>query len=193
MLRLAAQRFPKDAELHSGLARFLAENQLLDLALAESLRFEQTGASDTASAVALAVLENAVGAYEDAIRNAQAVVEQSGVPNAVKASAAGVAGLSYESIGDREQAIENLKLAIELAPTQENSYLALAYLYEKAQRFKEAVVIFERGRKQMPQSVHFLLPLGSNLVWAEQYQAAIEVLNELLPEAPDAGSVYAAG
>ena len=69
VLQTAAQRFPKDAELHSGLARFLAENQLLDLALAESLRFEQTGASDAASAIALAALENTVGAYDDAIRN----------------------------------------------------------------------------------------------------------------------------
>ena len=190
VLRLAAQRFPNDAELHSGLARFLAESHFLDLALAESLRFEQTGASDTASAVALAVLENGVGAYEDAIRNAQAVVEQSGVPNAVKASAAGVTGLSYESIGDREQAIKNLTLAIDLAPMQENSYLALAYLYEKGQRFKEAVAILERGRKQMPESVHFLLPLGSNLVWAEQYQAAVDVLNELLRKTPDAWEAY---
>src|SRR5437879_6678804 len=68
VLRLAAQRFPKDGELHSGLARFLAENDLLDLALAECLRFEQAGASDTPSTVALAALEHTVGAYEDAIR-----------------------------------------------------------------------------------------------------------------------------
>ena len=78
VLRRAAQRFPKNGELHSSLARFLAENQLLDLALAESLRFEQTGSSDTASAVALAVLENTVGAYEDAIRHAAAIEEQAG-------------------------------------------------------------------------------------------------------------------
>jgi tetratricopeptide (TPR) repeat protein len=190
VLRTAAQRFPKNAELHSGLARFLAESQLLDLALAESLRFEQTGASDTASAVALAVLENGAGAFEDAIRTAQAVEGQSGVSDAVKASAAGVAGLSYESIGEREQAIKHLTLAIELAPAQENSYLALAYLYEKAQRFKEAVAVLERGRKLMPESLHFLLPLGSNLVWAEQYQPAVDVLNELLQKAPDTVDAY---
>src|SRR5262249_29800075 len=56
VLRTAARRFPGNAELHSSLARFLAEKQLLDLALAESLRSEQTGASDAPSAVALAVL-----------------------------------------------------------------------------------------------------------------------------------------
>jgi tetratricopeptide (TPR) repeat protein len=111
------------------------------------------------------------------------------VADAFKASAAGVTGLSYESIGEREQAIKHLLLSIELAPTQESSYLALAYLYEKAQRFKEAVAVLKRGRKQMPES-HFMLPLGSNLVWAEQYQAAVEVLNELLRGAPDTGEAY---
>jgi Flp pilus assembly protein TadD len=94
VLRTAAQRFPKDGELHSGLARFLAENQLLDLALAESLRFQQTGSGDAASAVALAVLENTVGAYGDAIRNATNIEKQAGASDSVKASAAGVAGLS---------------------------------------------------------------------------------------------------
>src|SRR6266446_3509248 len=72
-LRSAAARFPRDGELHSGLARFLAEKQLLDLALAESLRAEQTGVIDNASAVALAVLENTVGAYHDAIQHAKGI------------------------------------------------------------------------------------------------------------------------
>ncbi|HMC59694.1 MAG TPA: tetratricopeptide repeat protein, partial [Candidatus Solibacter sp.] len=195
VLRTAAQRFPGEAELHSGLARFLAENQLLDLALAESLRFEQTGSSDTASVVALAVLENTVGAYGDAIRNATNIEKQADAPDPVKASAAGVAGLSYESMGRREEAVEHLKLAIQLAPPQENSYLALAFLYEKGQKFKEAVEVLQQGRSQIPAwsnfgSLNFLLPLGNNLVWAEQYQAGIGVLNQLILKAPDAAEAY---
>jgi len=189
-LRIAGQRFPKDADLHSGLARFLAENQLLDLALAESLRFEQTGASDAASTVALAVLENTVGAYQDAIRNGQAVEEQTRVANAVRASAAGVTGLSYEGIGEREQAIQHLKRAVELAPSQENSYLALADLYEKSRHFDEAVKVLERGREQVPQSINFLLPLGNNLVWMERYEDGIRVLNDLLQKQPATPEAY---
>ena len=190
VLRTAAQRFPQDGELHSGLARFLAENQLLDLALAESLRFERTGSHEPASAVALAVLENTVGAFHDAIRTAAPIEEQAGTPDSVKASAAGVAGLSYESIGRREEAIKHLSLAIQLAPAQENSYLALAYLHEKAARFKEAVEVLQEGRKQIPGTLNFLLPLGNNLVWAEQYQAGIDVLNELIRKAPDTAEAY---
>ena len=190
VLRRAAQRFPRNGELHSSLARFLAENQLLDLALAESLRFAQTGSSDTASVVALAVLENTVGAYDDAIFNAAAIEGQAGIEKSVRASAAGVAGLSYESIGRRDEAIKHLKLALELAPAQENSYLSLAFLYEKAQKFKEAVEVLQQGRKLIPGSLNFLLPLGNNLVWAEQYQAGIDVLNELIRRQPEAEEAY---
>jgi tetratricopeptide (TPR) repeat protein len=195
VLRTAAERFPGDADLHSGLARFLAENQLLDLALAESLRFEQTGSTDTGSAVALAALENTVGAYGDAIRNATNIEEQADAADSVKASAAGVAGLSYESMGQREEAVRHLKLAIQLAPSQENSYLALAFLYEKGQKFQEAVEVLQQGRSQIPVSPksgssNFLLPLGNNLVWAAQYQAGIDVLNQLIREAPDTAEAY---
>jgi tetratricopeptide (TPR) repeat protein len=189
-LRTAAQRFPKDGELHSGLARFLAENQLLDLALAESLRFEQTGAADAGAAVALAVLQNTVGAYDDAIRNAVAIEHAAGIADAVKAAAAGVAGLSYESTGRREEAVRHLKAALQLAPSQENSYLALAFLYEKARMFKEAVEVLQQGRKQIPGSLNFLLPLGNNLVWAEDYQAGIDVLNGLIQSAHDTPEAY---
>jgi tetratricopeptide (TPR) repeat protein len=190
VLQTAAHRFPKDAELHSGLARFLAENQLLDLALAESLRFEQTGASDAASAIALAALENTVGAYDDAIRNVAPVEKQAGLPESVRASAAGVAGLSYESSGRREEAIRNLQTAIQLAPMQENSYLALAFVYQKAQRFKDAVEVLTQGRKHIPGSLNFLLPLGNNLVWAEQYKAGIDVLNEVIAKTPSTAEAY---
>jgi tetratricopeptide (TPR) repeat protein len=190
VLRTAAQRFPKHGELHSSLSRFLAENQLFDLALAESLRFAETGASDTGSTVALAVLENTVGAYDDAIQNAAAIENQPDAPDPVKASAAGVAGLSYESTGRREEAVKHLRLAIQLAPQQENSYLALADLYEKAQRFKEAVEVLHEGRKQIPGSPNFLLPLGNNLVWSEQFQAGVDVLNELIRKSADTAEAY---
>ncbi|HZT29586.1 MAG TPA: tetratricopeptide repeat protein [Bryobacteraceae bacterium] len=189
-LRAVARHFPKDGELHATLARFLAENKLLDLALAESLRAAQAGESGPEAAVALAVLENNVGAYEDAIRHAAALEGQPGLSDAVKASAAGVAGLSYESLGEREAAIQHLRLAIRLAPLAENSYLALADLYEKAQRFKEAAEVLEQARSRLPDTHNLLLPLGNNLIWAEQLQAGVEVLRELLRKAPDTSEAY---
>jgi tetratricopeptide (TPR) repeat protein len=138
----------------------------------------------------LAALENTVGAYGDAIRNAINIEEQAGASDSVKASAAGVAGLSYEGMGHREEAVRHLKLAIQHAPAQENSYLALAFLYEKGQRFKEAVEVLQQGRSQVPGSRSFLLPLGNNLIWGEQYQAGIDVLNQLIRESPDTAEAY---
>jgi tetratricopeptide (TPR) repeat protein len=190
VLRTAAERFPKSADLHAGLARFLAENQLLDLALAESLRAGESGASDAESLVALAALENTVGAFHDAIQTASAVESDAHAPEAIKASASGVAGLSYESIGRRQEAIEHLKLAIERAPAQENSYLALAFIYEKAHKFSEAAELLERARARMAVSNALLLALGNNLVWAGEYQRGEQVLNELLQKDPAAAEAY---
>jgi len=189
-LRSAAARFPRDAELHSGVARFLAENQLLDLALAESLRAEQTGAIDNTSVVALAVLENTVGAYHDAIDHAKAIEKQTGLDAQVKASAAGIAGLSYASLGHKDEAERYLKMAIDLAPAQDNSYLALAYFYEKGQRFNDAAAILKQGRERSANPDNFILPLGNNLVWAEQFQAGVDVLNELIAKKPEAAEAY---
>ena len=189
-LRDAARRFPTDGSLHAGLAEFLVQNKLFDLALAESLRARTASGGNAGSRMELAVLENTVGAYDDAIRNAVGVERQAGLPEAVRASAAGVAGLSYESTGQREDAIAHLREAIRLDPLQENSYLALAFLFEKAQRYGDAVDILQEGRRKLPRSTALLLPLGSNLVRTEQYQAGIEVLRDLLRQSPDEPDAY---
>jgi tetratricopeptide (TPR) repeat protein len=189
-LRGAAKRFPQDGNLHAGLARFLVENKLLDLALAESLRAQHASGANAGSVMELAVLENTVGAYEDAVRNAASLERQASLPARLRASAAGVAGLSYESTGRREEAIAHLREAIRLDPSQENSYLALAFLFEKAERYSDAVSILEQGRRQLPGSTALLLPLGSNLVRAEHYRAGIEVLRELLRHSPDEADAY---
>ena len=189
-LRSLAARFPADSDLHAGLARLFAEKQMLDLALAESLRFEAAGGQDPAPTVALAALENRVGAFEDAIRQARRIQTQSALPPSIRAAAAGIAGLSHESRGERDEAIRDLKLAIELSPREENSYLSLAYLYEKNNRFRDAALLLERGRKNLPDSVSIRLALGSHLVWAEQFDAGIQILTGVLNDAPDRLEAY---
>jgi tetratricopeptide (TPR) repeat protein len=189
-LRDAQTRFPRDAHLHSLLARFLAEKKLVVLAVAEALRSQQTGAAEIESKVQLAVLENAVGAYDDAVRNATAVAEKPDVPDSVRASAAGIAGLSYESIGRQDQAIHELREAIRLDPTRENSYLALADLFDQSQNYAEAVKILKQGRNNIPNSTALLLPLGSDLVRTQQYEDAVHILRELLRQSPDEDQAY---
>jgi tetratricopeptide (TPR) repeat protein len=108
----------------------------------------------------------------------------------MRASAAGVAGLSYEGLGQREEAIAHLREAISLDPSRENSYVALAFLLEKAQKYADAVAVLEQGRHNLPNSTAFLLPLGSNLVRAERYQEGVDVLRELLRQFPDETDAY---
>ena len=77
----------------------------------------------------LALLENQAGALGDAARLASSVEEQIGLPETVRASAAGIAGLSYESEGQGQEAIQHFKVAIRLDPAQERLYVALARIY----------------------------------------------------------------
>ena len=185
-LRESAARFPHDGDLHAMLAQFLVEHKLFDLALAESLRSQQANPNPPAQAVMeLAILENTVGAYDDATRNAMLIERQPNLPAGLRASAAGVAGLSSQGSNKPEQAISHLREAIQLDPSQENSYLALAFLYEKTQKFTEAVGVLEQGRRRFPASTAMLLPLGSNLVRVERYGEAISTLKELLQSSPD--------
>jgi Flp pilus assembly protein TadD len=186
----AAARFAGNSDLHATLAQFLLENRLFDLALAEALRSQNAGGATAQSVMDLAVLENTVGAYDDAIRNAIAIEGQTGLPAAVRASAAGVAGLSYESAGQPEPATSHLREAIQLDPSRENSYLALAFLLEKTQKYGEAVEVLEQGRAKLPQSTLLLLSLGSDLILAEKYAAGIDVLQELLRKAPNEYEAY---
>jgi tetratricopeptide (TPR) repeat protein len=189
-LRELASRFPHDAPLHDTLSRLLAERNLLVLALAESLRAQQAGASDPRSKVQLAVLENTVGAYSDAIRNAAEVEQDHKLANELRASAAGVAGLSYESLKQPQPATRYLREAIQLDPSQENSYLALADLFEQSQNYPEAVDVLEAARRNVAQSPAILLPLGADLIRAERYQAGLDVLRELLRRSPDTQEAY---
>ncbi len=188
-LRQAATRFPQDAELHTILARFLAERNLFVLALAEAMRARQDS-SDWNASVQLAVLENTVGAYDDAIRNALAIEQNHAIPQQVRGAAAGVAGLSYESLHQIPQAVRYLNEAIELDGSQTNSYLALADLFEQQQRYEDAVNVLEQAREHVADSSTVQLPLGADLIRAEHYKEGLAILRELLKQAPDTPEAY---
>jgi tetratricopeptide (TPR) repeat protein len=189
-LRMAAQRFPHDGKLHAEFAKDLLRQKRLDLALAEALRFAGSGDRDPEAAITLAAIENEAGAFGDAARHALAVEAQPDLPVAQRASAAAVAGLAYESLGQFEPAAEHLRHATELAPTREDPYLALARVYQKQQNAKAALDILEQARRQIPASPNVLLALGSQLVSAEQYQVAVRILAALIQSAPDQFAAY---
>jgi tetratricopeptide (TPR) repeat protein len=189
-LRAVAARFPHDGQVHAALARFLAESNLLDLALAESLRARPAPDSEVDSTIELAVLENTVGAYEDAIRNVSPLEQKPTLPNTLRASAAGIAGLSLEGLGQQDEAVTHLRAAIDLDPSREDSYLALADLYERLQKYGDAVGVLKQGRSKIPGATALLLPLGKNLVRTDHPQEGIDALNDLLRRSPDEVQAY---
>jgi tetratricopeptide (TPR) repeat protein len=189
-LRAAAQRFPLDGKLHAEFVKDLVHEKLLDLALAEALRFEQSGIKDAEATITLAVLENNSGAFGDSVRHALAIERQSELPDQERASGAAIAGLGYENLGQLTEAVEHLKLATQLAPAREDPYLALSRIYEKQQNPKAALEVMEQARKHIPDSPKLLFALGSNLVSAEQYPAARQVLAGLIQSFPDELNAY---
>lgn len=188
-LRDLAARFPADAAAHTDVARFLAEHELFVLALAEALRCGRN-LQDSNAIVQLAVLENTVGAYADAVRNGLSVEQNHAASDAVRGAAAGVVGLSYESLGNGDDAVRYLREAIQLNPSQENSYLALADLLDQQQRYPEAVSVLQQARTLIPDSGAVVLALGSDMIRAEQYSRGVALLNQLLRAAPDTIEAY---
>jgi tetratricopeptide (TPR) repeat protein len=189
-LRMAAQRFPHDGKLHAEFVKDLVREKRLDLALAEALRCDESGVHDPEAIVTLAALENSAGAFGDAVRHASAIEAQSDLPDAERASGAALAGLAYENLGQLQPAAEHLQRATQLAPAREEPYLALARIYEKQQDPKAAVDILEQARKQIRGSPNVLLALGSSLVSAEQFQAAVGTLAALIQSVPDQFEAY---
>ncbi|HLN04338.1 MAG TPA: tetratricopeptide repeat protein [Bryobacteraceae bacterium] len=189
-LRLAADRFPRAGKLHAEFVKDLLHQNRLDLALAEALRFEQSGVPDIESVLTLAVIENNAGAFGDAAQHGQAVEQQSGLPADVRASGATVAGLAYENLKQFPEAIEHLKRASELAPAREDLYLYLARVYGKQQNAQAAVEVLDQGSKQIAGSQKIRLALGADLVAVEKYAQASQILAEVIRNSPDELEAY---
>jgi tetratricopeptide (TPR) repeat protein len=186
----AARRFPRNFKLHAELAQDLLREKQHDLALAEALRADDGAASNAKARLNLAVLENQAGAFGDAIRLASLVEEQTGLPETIKASAASIAGLSFESSGQLQEAIQRFKVAIRLDPAQAQPYLALSRIYAAMEDRSASAQILEDAREQAGSSPNILLALGSALVSTEQYQAASQVLAGLIQDFPDQFEAY---
>jgi tetratricopeptide (TPR) repeat protein len=191
-LRLAAERFPRAGKLHAEFVKDLLHQNRPDLALAEALRFEQSGVPDIESTVTLAVVENNAGAFADAARLGQAIAQQAALPADVRASGATVAGLAYENLKQFPDAVEHLKNATELAPAREDPYLYLARVYGKQQNLPAAVDVLEKGSKQIADSQKIRLALGANLVAVEKYAQASQILTEVIKNSPDQLDAYPA-
>jgi tetratricopeptide (TPR) repeat protein len=175
---------PAVAQLHAHLGGALLQQRKLDLALAQLLRAKQGGWDDPSIRLMLATLENNLGAYGDAIRDASSLDTNTAATVPQRATAAAIAGLAYKNQKRNEDAIRLLKHAIELAPS-ETAYVALSEIYESTDQSGEAVKLLEQGAATLPSSQRIALALGRNLVNGGDNQRAVAVLSGITadPEA----------
>ncbi|HEY7306318.1 MAG TPA: tetratricopeptide repeat protein [Bryobacteraceae bacterium] len=185
-----AERFPGDSRLHADLARDLIHQKQYDLGLAEALRAERSGNTDQTSRINLAVIESQMGAFDDAIRHAVAIEEQTGLPDGVRAAGAAIAGLSYESIERLQEAVQHLSRAIQLDSAQENPYLALARIYEQQHNSAAAIEILKAGQEHLPASANMSIALGTSLISAEHSPEAVQILAKVIQNYPDQLEAY---
>jgi predicted Zn-dependent protease len=186
----AAKRFPRQGRLHADFAQDLTRQKQYDLALAESLRVEQSGIADADASIARAALENEAGAFLDAIQDALGVEEQAQIPGNLRAAAAALAGFGYESLGELEEAEKHFQFAVRLNPEQENHYVALARIYQAQQKGQAAIAILEQARQRLSPSPNLSLALGSALLAEGKAQPATRILDELIRGFPDRIDAY---
>ena len=118
------------------------------------------------------------------------MARQSELPDPTRASAAALAGLSYETLGQAEDAVRYLKRAMALDPGQEQPYLALSRIYAALGNHLASVDILEQARNHVSGPPNILLALGSALVSAERHQAASQILSGLIRDHPEQLEAY---
>lgn len=185
-----AQRFPADGRLHADVAQDLIHSKHYDLALAEALRFDQSGIVDPRATLNLAVLENQVGAFTDSIAKLLPIEKNAALPDSVRASAAAVAGFNYESLGQLDDAASHLTLSIQLAPDQERPYVALARVLDAQGKNEPAIQILTKGNRRIPSSPSITMALASTLISGRRYAAAQRILEDLVNTSPNEFEAY---
>jgi predicted Zn-dependent protease len=170
-------------ELRAQLGQALLAQNRFDLALAQFLRIKQTGMSDPAILLTLATLENNLGAYADAERDANAAF--AGTANREQRSTAAViAGLAYKNEKKNDDAVRSLRASIDLAAS-EIACLALTEIFETSAEAAKAIEVSQSCSAVLPQSAAIAIALGRNLVNAGRHEQAATVLQNVTHNAPD--------
>jgi tetratricopeptide (TPR) repeat protein len=144
---------------------------------------KQAGVSEPAILLMLATLENNLGAYGDAERDAEAA-SAGNVTREQRSTALTIAGLAYKNERKNEEAIRSFRASIELAPS-EIACLALTEIFETSAEAAKAIEVSQSCSAAMPQSAPIAIALGRNLVNAGRHEQAKAVLEAVTHNAPD--------
>jgi tetratricopeptide (TPR) repeat protein len=148
-LRDAVREHASDTRLHAQLGQMLFDAQCYDLALSEMLRARRLGENSPDFLLRLASAENILGAFSDAAADADSAAA---LPASARqrASAAALAGVAFESMGEDDSAVARFRRSLELAPDLENSVLMLADLLAKKGLKEEAAAALEKFTARNP-------------------------------------------
>jgi tetratricopeptide (TPR) repeat protein len=175
-------------QLRAQLGQALLGQSRFDLALAQFLRVKQAGVSEPAILLMLATLENNLGAYADAERDADAA-SAGDVTREQGSTAAAIAGLAYKNEKKKEEAIRSFRASIELAPS-EIACLALTEVFETSAEAAKAIEVSQSCSAAMPESAPIAIALGRNLVNAGKHEQAVTVLERVTQNAPDQAEAW---
>jgi len=159
-LRNAAREHVSDAAWHTRAGRMLFDSQCYDLAMSELLRARRLGENGEELLLRLASVENILGAFADAAADADAAASLPPGTAEQRASAAALAGVAYQGMGQDDLAIARFRRSLELAPDQENSALMVAELLAKRELRTEAVATLEQFVARNPSAVEPWAQLG---------------------------------
>jgi tetratricopeptide (TPR) repeat protein len=138
----------------------LFDAQCYDLALSELLRARRLGENGGEFLLQLASVENILGAFADAAADADAAASLASTAAGQRASAAALAGVAYQGMGQDDLAIARFRRSLELAPDVENSALLAAELLSKKGLNSEAAATLERFAARNPKTVDTWAQLG---------------------------------
>lgn len=159
-LRNSVRDHRSDARLHAQLGQMLFAGQCYGLALSELLRARALGANTPEFLLKLAATESILGAFADSAADADAVSQIPGPPEQL-ASAAALAAVGFEGMGELDAAIIRFRRSLELDPRSESSALQLGKLLARQNLLEEAAVILEKLVASKPASAESWAQLAS--------------------------------
>jgi protein O-GlcNAc transferase len=171
----------------------LFAGQCYGLALSELLRARALGANTPEFLLKLAATESILGAFADSAADADAVSQIPGPPEQL-ASAAALAAVGFEGMGELDAAIIRFRRSLELDPRSESSALQLGKLLARQNLLEEAAVILEKLVASKPASAESWAQLASVQAARRDLKRALvcwTTVKRLQPEYPMVDSMIA--
>jgi eukaryotic-like serine/threonine-protein kinase len=99
-------------------------------------------------------------------------------------------GMVYNNTGHYEEAVQQMRRAVDIDPTSDDAFRGLAYAYERSGRSREAEQTFRRAIQLRPQYWGGYAWLGGFYYHQARYDDAARMYTEMIALAPDSFQAY---